>query len=79
MRLEKDIKYDGIFWLPESPEHVVSGTLHIKNDGEIEIIINDNKNIKNIELHIYLDFIFNFNNLIINGKIHNDKLVTLLD
>ena len=39
MRLEKDIIYDGIFWLPESPEHVVSGTLHIKNDGEIEIIM----------------------------------------
>lgn len=74
MRLEKEIKYDGIFWLPESPEHVVSGTLFIKNGGEIELTIN------NAEFNVYFNFLIKSGNFeIINGKTNNDKLVTLLD
>ncbi|WP_350616958.1 HEPN domain-containing protein [Pseudomonas sp. HY7a-MNA-CIBAN-0227] len=43
MRIEEEIKRQGEFWLPESPEEKFPGVLTISDGGEIELEITTNK------------------------------------
>lgn len=52
MRLEKEIKHSGKFWLPESPEKSLPGTLIISDGGDIQLEINSDDELSDDDLHI---------------------------
>ncbi len=70
MRIEKEYKKSGYFWLPENEDTKISGVLTIVNGGEIELEIIDHFN--GIESFNDPD---DFNRII--GFVEEDGLVTL--
>lgn len=41
MRVSSPLELAGDFWLADSPEHKINGTLHVRDSGSVELRLND--------------------------------------